>query len=400
MLRQQRSVRHKIPQPHLRTAKPPNAFVSSHIGSLEEELHALLALLLNTFIFGSWHANLGLGSRSELEHAINERAAELAGGLFAEVRWSDINLVYVIRDSLDIVDKWVNRSLEEPFALKDDPNQLINREQALSRILLTRMVERYCHGSLERDFLVGLIDGVGLKSVIDGYSYNYTIWHIMRETLKKSQQTGPGHRNVRKDARRHSKTARSSMNRLSAIDNYPPLEYKDVAPMLRLASSLTLITQYPILYLLVTLAFQMLISVPILNTLLRRLVYSHILRVCEQSETVLAKLVHKMTFTMYPNLPQSNKWGLKPRYVPQDDAELVSLRAECVQLLTEKLQTSSSRWKWLVVDGTANGDAELAERIVALFEDKHHNKTLLWSLLLMLSSHVLGARVNRVQGLV
>lgn len=360
-------------------------YTSNHSYDVKLEIDHLIALLLNTFIWSSWYKNLELSSRDELSLEINKTIDGIVNDIMGRCKIIGSNWVLIIsRDLLNVVVQWINtdqRTHELPFQLQIDSNRLINREQAYSRIMLGKIVDRSmgkeCKSRIQRDFIVGVLDGVIMKSVIEGYSDNFAIWGIIDKVTKKMLTKGD-------DSNNNGKLSVSEL--INFKSKYKPLEYTDLVPMLKLISHITEMYEYPILWIMMTMFIQMILALPILNRIVTNIAYGLIKRFV--NEKSISEVIQSLNKVLYPLKDSPTKWGLKPRWEPSNDEELEELRIRCVSQVAEViLNVQNTRFGWVFFDRNVPSNT-IANVFVNKFQFKELNKVLIWNLIENITSHV------------
>lgn len=352
----------------------------------ELEVDVLLALVLNTFVWRIWR-DLGLSSQQELAVEFKKVLDALVLDVIASFKqighkWTLI----LLRDTPDLLLSWLCRSTR-PFQLDSDQNRLINREQAYSRVVMGKLVDEcvLTTSRIQRDFLVGVLDGVVMKALIEGYSDNFAIWGPLLKVLSGHEADS---------ASRRGKTHRSRWRFLNLMQTHPALTYADLVPLLRLLAHTTQLYQYPILWTMLTMSLQLVLAIPIFNTVLTNYIYACV----EDTVNVetMTEAICALKSTLYPFTDNPTQWGLRPRWEPSNITELQDLKARCQTSVAEHVtKIQATRLGWLIVDPEADSNA-ISAYLVNLFQDKPTNKALLWSLVELLLGHVLKERVSRV----
>lgn len=390
---------------------------------LDIRLYALFSLLINDFIFGWYENSLNLDEKDQFTKELIFIFAHISRNLQERINKSHnefiklliTDLPYLLNDHLNnlneiscllardgfrkineieqdniLINEWLLRYSD---GLTNDEKIIIYRRYVVKSIVCLILPHENTESNISREFLVSLLDGVVLKNIIDSFCDSFVIWDIIGKICQNLNNSNNNNNNKydkisRKKSIIHSLFKFFIVEETYEINTDDLLTFSDFIPLFNLINFLTLFNiRFPLLTALIQVILQIMLNInflkKIINNAINRIISQHLL-----TQKNLEKLVDSLRHLMFIN---DNKFGMKPRYIPQNNEELQIVYDENLNHLKTFLSKRSKISTIFISKNDSFNEnivEEKAKYIMSVFKNRQVNQTLIRKMIDLLLSKI------------
>ena len=361
--------------------------------TLDVSIYALFALLLKNFVYSWYTDKLDLGGRDsftkelvyllahisrELQSRITKYDDEFVKLLILDIPYLvgkhiqsiDMALCYVAREvdseeteGIDaiLVERWCQANAEE----LDDPDmRYAYRQLLVDNITRLILPHENVESRISHEFVVSLLDGIVLKSVIDSFADNFVIWDLIGKIsktliMKKEEKDAliVAAEKIGSNSREevsiiHRILTFFIVERTYTMKKVNFLQYAEFTPLFSLLNIILHIdVRFPILLSIFQVVFYWLLQINLFkrftSNAIKRTIFTSV------SPDNIAKAICGLRHLMFPI---DDSFDMKPRYVPQNEVELQAVYDQNLQHLIALLKSKSPASRMLLSDIDAEDD--------------------------------------------
>lgn len=392
---------------------------------LDIRLYALFSLLINDFIFGWYENSLNLGEKDNFTKELIFIFAHISRNLQERINKSHndfirliiTDLPYLLNDHFNNLDEiscllaregfrkineieqdnilaneWVLRYND---GLTNDGKIVVYRRYVVKSIVCLILPHENTESKISREFLVSLLDGIVLKNIIDSFCDSFVIWDIIGKicqklneinSLENKNNNSNYHKSSKKKSMVHSILEFFIIEERYELNGEDLLTFSDFIPLFNLINFLTLLNiRFPILATLTKVILQVMLNINFLkkfmNNAINRIISQNLL-----TQKNAEKLVDLLRHLMFID---DNKFGMKSRYIPQNNDELQILYDENLGHIKNFLSSGSKVSNIFISKADSVNEnivEEKAKYIMNVFKNRQINQTLIRKMIDLLLS--------------